>query len=75
MERLLQVGHAQETRAFAAEVEQLETDYSALRAREKAANGRLTADDLGELDQVSRHLAAARRDMSRTFVSGGWSRT
>ena len=75
MERLLQVGHAQETRAFAAEVEQLEIDYRALRAREKAANGRLTADDRGELDRVSRHLAAARRDMSRTFVSGGWSRT
>ena len=74
MEHLLQLGHAQETQAFASEIERLEADYVALRAREKTAGGCLVPDVLGELDRVSQHLAAARRDLNRTFTSGGWAR-
>ena len=73
MEHLLQLGHAQETQAFASEIERLEADYAALRAREKTAGGRLSRRS-GELDRVSQHLAAARRDLNRTFASGGWAR-
>lgn len=64
-EQLLRVGHRQESQAYAAEVQSLEDDYSALMAlRHRGAPESRQIEQ--ELDRLQRYLAAARRDLRRT---------
>jgi len=69
-EKLLEIGYTQENRTFSREINHLEACYADLRALQGQANGRAMPNLTAEIEQVNKHLAAARRDLSRTTHSG-----
>lgn len=65
-EKLLEMGHAQENELFGSEVQALEARYAFLRDQQRQTGGRLPPEAAAELDQVTKFLAALRRELNRS---------
>ena len=64
---LLQIGQAQETKTYDAEIDRLQTEYNLLKRQRLTAGNSAPPELVREFERIGRFLDATKRDLAGAF--------